>query len=192
LALLLASLGIYVIGQNIISLIFGDSTQSFRTWDVREGLPVLGARITETQLVTVLAGIVLGFAVWLVLRMSGLGRQFRAVANSSELAKSVRIWAMAFAGLLGGIAGILMAADVDMTPQMGMPPLMLGVTAVILGGNTFGGTACGALLIGVLRNVSVIWIPSQWQDTITFAVLLVFLILCPTGFSTRSPRSVTV
>lgn len=53
LALLVASLGVYVVLQNITALAFGNETQTVRSGPVRQGVPILGARITEVQILTI-------------------------------------------------------------------------------------------------------------------------------------------
>jgi len=200
LVLLLASLGIYVVLQNVISLIFGDDTKSIRTGVVREGINVLGARITPIQITTICVSIVLVVALAAFLRYAKLGRAMRAVANDPELANlsgidsdRVILWAFAIGSALAGIAGILVALDVDMTPTMGMNALMMGVVAVIIGGvNSIPGIALGALLLGMAQQFGVWWISSQWQDAIAFIILLAFLLFRPQGFMGRKTRKATV
>jgi len=198
--LALASLGIYVVLQNVISLIFGDDTKSIRTGVVREGINVLGARITPIQITTICVSIVLVVGLALFLRYAKLGRAMRAVANDPELANlsgidsdRVILWAFAIGSALAGIAGILVALDVDMTPTMGMNALMMGVVAVIIGGvSSIPGIALGALLLGMAQQFGVWWISSQWQDAIAFIILLVFLLFRPQGFMGRKVKKAVV
>ncbi|MCL5019706.1 MAG: branched-chain amino acid ABC transporter permease [Patescibacteria group bacterium] len=139
--LLLASLGIYIVLQNTISLIFGDDTKSIRSGEVREGLEIFGARITPIQIVIICTSIILVIAVAIFLQRTKIGKAMRAVANDPELANisgidsdRVILWTFAIGSALAGIAGILVALDVDMTPTMGMNALMMGVVAMIIGG----------------------------------------------------------
>ncbi|HET6454421.1 MAG TPA: branched-chain amino acid ABC transporter permease [Armatimonadota bacterium] len=193
LVLLLASLGIYVLLQNTISLIFGDDTKSIRIGPVVEGINVLGARITPIQIATICVSIVLVIALAVFLRYSRLGRAMRAVANDRELAglsgidsDQVILCAFAIGSALAGVAGILVALDVDMTPTMGMNALMMGIVAVIIGGaNSIPGIALGALLLGMAQQFGVWKISSQWQDAIAFFILLAFLLFRPQGFLGR-------
>jgi len=63
---------------------------------------------------------------------------------------------------LAGVAGILVALDVDMTPTMGMNALMMGVVVVIVGGvGSIPGVALGALLLGLAQHLGVWKISSQ-------------------------------
>lgn len=200
LVLLLASLGIYVVFQNMISIIFGDDTKSIRSGPVKEGLSMFGARITPIQVLTILISVVLIVVVAILLKKTKIGKAMRAVASDPEQANicglnSDKIVLVAFAlgSALAGVAGILVALDVDMTPTMGMNALMMGIVAVIIGGvDSIIGIVLGALLLGLAQNVVVWYIGSQWQDAIAFAILFVFLLIKPEGFLGKKIRRVTV
>lgn len=190
LILLLASLGIYIVLQNVISMVFGDDTKTIRTWSVVEGLNVFGARITPVQIIIIASSIFLLLLTSSFLRFSKTGRAMRAVANDPELANisgisSDRVILISFAigSALAGIAGILVSLDVDMTPTMGMNALMMGVVAMIVGGvGSLWGIVLGSLLLAIAQNLGVWYISSQWQDAIAFAILLIFLLFKPEGF----------
>ena len=141
LILLLASLGIYIVLQNIISMIFGDDIKTIRSGIVKEGINILGARITPVQITIIVVSLLLLVSCFLFLKYTKIGRAMRAVANDSELARvagiesdKVILLTFALGSALAGIAGILVALDVDITPTMGMNALMMGVVAVIIGG----------------------------------------------------------
>jgi branched-chain amino acid transport system permease protein len=190
LILLLASLGIYIVLQNIISMVFGDDTKSIRTWPVVEGLNVFGARITPVQIIIIASSICLLLLTSSVLRFTRIGSVMRAVANDPELANisginsnKVILTSFAIGSALAGIAGILVSLDVDMAPTMGMNALMMGVVAMIVGGvGSIRGIVLGSLLLALAQNLGVWYISSQWQDAIAFAILLIFLLFKPEGF----------
>jgi branched-chain amino acid transport system permease protein len=198
--MMLASLGIYVVLQNWISLMFGDNTKTLLAEPVREGLLVLGARVTPVQITTISVSVTLIAAVALMLKYAKAGKAIRAVAADAELARvagidsdHVILWAFAIGSALAGMAGILVAVDVDMTPTMGMNVLMMAVVAVIVGGvRSIPGIVLGALLIGFAQNFGTWWLSSQWQDAIVFAILLVFLLFRPHGFLGRMVRKAQV
>jgi len=200
LTLLLASLGIYVLLQNIVSLIFGDDTKTIRAGAVEEGLRILGARITQVQVMTVFTCLLLTFLTVVLLTKSRVGKALRAVAGDPELAETsgvesekVILWAFALGSASVGIAGVLYALDVDMTPTMGMRPLMMAVVAVIVGGvGSVPGLVLGALLLGIAQHLGAWLIGSQWQDSIAFFILLGFLLFRPQGFLGREVRKATV
>ncbi|MCH7826560.1 MAG: branched-chain amino acid ABC transporter permease [Bacteroidetes bacterium] len=188
--LLLASLGIYIVLQNLISLFFGDDTKSIRTWEVKEGINIAGAYITPVQIIIVSSSLLLVGVVAVYLSRTKTGKAMRAVANSQELSnfsgiKSDKIILISFAigSALAGIAGILVALDVDMTPTMGMNMLLMGVVAMIIGGvGSIRGIVLGSLLLASAQNLGVWYISSQWMDAIAFGILLIFLLFRPQGF----------
>jgi branched-chain amino acid transport system permease protein len=200
LILLLASLGIYIIIQNTISMIFGDETKSLRCGVVREGLQFLGARITVIQITIVIICIVLLIGCWAFMKYTRIGNAMRAVASDSELSlisgidtDRTILFAFATGSALAGIAGILISFDIDMTPTMGMRALMMGVVAVIIGGvGSMPGVALGALLLGIAQHLGIWQISSQWQDAIAFVILLIFLLFRPQGFLGKKVKTATL
>jgi branched-chain amino acid transport system permease protein len=194
--LLLASLGIYIVLQNLISLFFGDDTKSIRTWEVREGIEVWGAYITPVQIIIVICSTLLVILVAGYLVLAKTGKAMRAVASDTELSKlsgikSDRIILISFAigSALAGIAGILVALDVDMTPTMGMNMLLMGVVAMIIGAvGSIWGIVLGSLLLATAQNLAVWYISSQWMDAVAFGILLLFLLFKPEGFMGKRSR----
>jgi len=182
--LLLLSIGCYVVLQNGLSMCFGDDIRSFRGVLPRHvflGLPVY---ITNIQLVIIAVSILCVAVCYMCLYHTKLGKQAEAVAGDPQLALIVGIDVDAvhlrIAGLscfFGGVAGLATACDVDMTPTMGMQPMMTAVVSVMIGGATFWGTIGAAVLLGMLPHIAVIWVPTQWQSAITFVVLLLFLLV---------------
>ena len=169
LVLLLASLGLYVLLQNLLSLFFGDHIKSIRSVDIAKAIDLFGARITSIQILTICTCVISFATIILVLKKSTIGRALRAVANDPQLASvsgidsdRVILWTFAVGSALAGVAGILVALDVYMTPTMGMNALMMGVVAFIVGGS-IQGVALGALLLGMAQHLVVWYISSQWQ-----------------------------
>ena len=198
--LLLASLGIYIVLQNLISLFFGDDTKSIRTWEVREGIEIAGAYITPVQVIIVICSALLVILVAGYLMLAKTGKAMRAVASDGELSKlsgikSDRIILISFAigSALAGIAGILVALDVDMTPTMGMNLLLMGVVAMIIGGvGNIWGIVLGSLLLATAQNLAVWYISSQWMDATAFIILLIFLLFRPQGFMGKKTKKAKV
>lgn len=196
LILLLASLGIYIIIQNIISLIFGNDTKSIRLGTIEEGINIFGARITSTQLLIISISIILVYALWILLKKTKIGKAIQAVAIDPELASvsgiscnRVILWTFGIGSALASVAGILVALDVDMNPAMGMNALMMGMVATIIGGTgSMPGLALGSLFIGMAQHLGVWKASSNWQDAIAFSILLIFLLLRPQGILGRKSK----
>lgn len=198
--LLLASLGIYIVLQNIISLSFGDETRSLRSGIVMEGVEFLGARITTIQILIIIISFVLLIGCWILIKYTKLGKAIRAVSSDTELAlisgikvDRVILFAFAIGSMLAGIASILISFDIDMTPTMGIDALMMGLVAVIVGGvGSIPGAALGGFLLGFAQNFGVWKIASQWQNAIAFVILLIFLFVRPQGFLGKKVEKITV
>jgi len=200
LVLLLASLGVYVVLQNAISLLFGDDTKMVRTGLSAEGLSLLGARITVVQILMITASIVLSGTTILFLCKTKLGRAIRAVSNDPELAEvsgvpcdTIVLTTVLLGSALGSAAGALRALDVGMTPTMGMPVLIMGVIAAIIGGlNSVPGTALGAILLAATCQFSTWRFGAQWQESVALALLLGFLLFRPQGLLGKATRKTRV
>jgi len=198
--LLLASLGIYVVLQNVISMVFGDGSRIVRSWSIKKGIGLLGARVTPVQVLTILLGVTLLSGLAILLRTTKWGKATRAVVSDEELARvsgigsgTVIVGAFALGSALASIAGILMALDVDMTPTMGLNALMMGIVAAIVGGiRSIPGVALGAVLLAIAEQVTTWAIGSQWQETFAFVILIAFMLFRPQGFFGAKPRTTTV
>jgi branched-chain amino acid transport system permease protein len=197
---LLTSLGLYIVLQNLISIVFGDATRSLELTTVQAGIEILGARLTPIQLWIMLISPSLVVAFTLLLQRTKLGLMIRAVANNPQLADltgidSDRVILQTFAlgSALAAIAGMLVALDLDMTPTMGMNALMMAAVAVIIGGvGSIPGVILGALMLSLTQNLATLLIGGQWQDAIAFALLTLFLLLRPQGFFGKTIRRATV
>ena len=200
LVLLIASLGTYIALQNVISFLFGDDAKSIRSPVVEKGINCFGAFITQSQVFTICLSIFLGFTVGFFLKKTRIGKTLRSVGNAPQLAEvcgidsnRIILWTFALGSALAGIAGILVALDVDMTPTMGMNALLMGVVAVIIGGmGSIPGIALGALLLGMAQQFGAWNVGSQWQEAITFVILLIFLLFRPQGFLGKKVKTATL
>jgi branched-chain amino acid transport system permease protein len=190
LTLLIASLGVYTILQNLVSLIFGDTTRSLGIGVTNSSIDILNARITPIQLAIIAVSTTLVFTVAILLKRTKIGLSIRAVANDPLLAavsglESDQVIAATstLGAVLAGVAGVLISLDIDITPTMGMNAMIMGVVAAIIGGvGSIPGVLLGALLLSCAQNFGAALIGFQWQDTIAFIILLAFLLLRPQGF----------
>lgn len=198
--MLIVSLGIHVVLQNLISLIWGDDTKSIRTWTVKVGHNIFGAYITNIQIITILVSIILFIATALYLQHSSLGKQIRAVSSNEELSNifgicsdRVILWSFIIGSALAAIAGILIVLDTDMTPTMGFNIFLYGVVAMIIGGiGSYKGLIGGALLLATTQHLSAYYIDSKWMDATAYIILILFLIWKPLGFSGKRLKKVEI
>jgi len=189
--ILIASLGVYVVLQNLISLLFGDDTKSFRTWKVKEGYEVGGAYVTDVQLISIFVIVVLLILSHCFIEKTIIGKQIKAVSSNLSLSSLLGIsannttkYSFAIGSALASCAGILIAAETDMTPTMGFNWLLYAVVAMIIGGmGKMRYLILGALLLTTAQHLSAYYLDSKWMNATAYIILCVFLYFKPYGFS---------
>lgn len=183
--MLLASLGLYIMLQNILAMAFGDEARVIRSPVSPVTITVLGARVTGVHAAGMCFAIGLAMATYVLRRASQFGKEIRAVETDMELAKifgvntdRVIFGAFALGSAFAGIGGLYYALDVDLTPTMGLPILMIAIVAVVVSGtrNPLGIALATLLLVAVRQCAAWVW-NSQWQDSITFMILAIFLVV---------------
>lgn len=197
---LIASIGVYIILQNCISLYFGDDTKTINTTEVTVGNQFFGAYITTIQVTTILVSVALFVAVNLFLHISKLGKSIRAVANNPELcniygisSNKIILIAFGIGSALAATAGILSAVDTNMTPTFGFNLLLYGVVAMIIGGvGSTRGLIAGSLLVATAQHLAAYYLDTKWMDAVAYVILIIFLIWKPLGFSGNRLKKVEV
>lgn len=197
---LVASIGLYVVLQNGISLYFGDDTKIINTTEVTVGHQVFGAYITTIQLVTIAVSISLFVTVNLFLQFTLTGKSIRAVSSNPELcniygisSNKVILIAIGIGSALAATAGILSAMDTNMTPTFGFNLLLYGVVAMIIGGvDSTIGLIAGSLLVAAAQHLAAYYLDTKWMDAVTYMILVLFLIWKPLGFSGKRLKKVEV
>jgi len=200
LILLLASLGLYIVLQNGISMLFGDDTKVISGSAVAPSISILGARITGIQLAVMGFAVAVFFAKVFLVDRTRVGLALRAVADSPELAKVSGIEfdrtmgiAFCFGSFLASTVGLSRAFDVGMTPTMGLPMLLLGVVAVVLGGNGKAlGVAIASVLLASFQQIAGWQFGTRWEETTAFLLLLGFLLWRPQGILGKPLRKAEV
>jgi len=186
---LLASFGVFILLQNLIQMLYCAQILTIRTGPVKEGHHVLGAVITNIQIVIILVAFGLLVLLWFFIQRTKLGKAMRAVADDALAANVVginpeRIITASFAigSALAGIAGILISFETNLEPTMGFSALLKGIIVSIVGGiGSIPGAVLGAYFLGLVGNFGIWHISAGWKDAIAFGVLIVFLLFRPAG-----------
>lgn len=197
---LIASIGLFVVLQNCISIFFGDDTKSINTAEVKVGNQIFGAYITTFQIIMVVVSIALFVTVNLFQHNTSTGKSIRAVASNPELCNIYGISSNKFILIAFGIgsalaatAGIISAMDTNLTPTFGFNLLLYGIVAMIIGGvGSTKGLIAGALLVAIAQHLSAYYIDTKWMDAVTYIILILFLIWKPLGFSGKRLKKVEV
>lgn len=202
--ILVASIGVGIVLRHLV-FIFADSlgwlsvkarVTVSAVWYVGYGT------VTDLFLWVVPLTIVSAALLYLFLGRTRLGRSMRAVADNLMLAQSsgvrvnrARLTAWLISGALAGLAGALWAIYSPVTPEMGWVILLRVVAASILGGLTsIGATIAGAFVVGFGENLGIFaareWFgaPLEYRSLITFALIIVVLLVRPAGLAGLSLR----
>lgn len=186
---LIASFGIFIFLQNLLQLLYGAQILSIRTGPVIEGHQILGAVITNTQILILVISSVIMIGLWLFIQRTNLGKATRAVADDPLGASVVGIYpekiiiaAFAIGSALAGAAGVLISYETNVEPTMGMNAVLKGIIASIIGGiGSIPGAVLGGYFLGLAENLGIWKIQAGWKDCIAFAILIIFLLLKPEG-----------
>lgn len=196
LSLLVATIGLDMLGRNLILYFVGSQPRAFAQFQIQERIVLGGVTIAPRDLVIMAlsAGVLVGVA--LMLQLTTLGQSIRAVADNSPLAEAsgistrlvfIAVWVIG--GALAAFGGILQGMSEQVTWNMGFLLLLLMFAAVIVGGiGTPYGAMAGGLLIGVVTQVSTLFIPSQLKTAVALFALVITLLVRPQGLFGRKTR----
>lgn len=192
LAVLITAIGVSYFLQNTALLVFGANTKMFTS--VIKVPPILindGAVVIsgETQ-VTILACILIMIVLSLFIKKTKAGQAMLAVSEDKGAAELMGIdvngtisLTFAIGSALAAIAGVLLcSAYPTLTPYTGSMPGIKAFVAAVFGGiGSIPGAFIGGILLGVIENLSKAYISSQLSDAIVFSVLIIVLLVKPTG-----------
>lgn len=192
LAVLITAIGVSYLLQNVALLIFGADTKSFTSVVSVPAVVLAGGALTISgeTIVTILACIIIMVGLTLFINKSKAGQAMLAVSEDKGAAQLMGInvngtIALTFAigSALAAIASVLLcSAYPSLTPYTGAMPGIKAFVAAVFGGiGSIPGAMMGGILLGVIEILGKAYISSQMADAIVFAVLIVVLLVKPTG-----------
>ena len=192
LAVLITAIGVSYLLQNVALLIFGADTKSFTSVVTLPAIKLAGGEMTITgeTIVTILSCIVIMIGLTAFINKSKAGQAMLAVSEDRGAATLMGInvngtIALTFAigSALAAIAGVLLcSAYPSLTPYPGSIPGIKAFVAALFGGiGSIPGAFIGGILLGVIEILSKAYISSQMSDAIVFSVLIIVLLVKPTG-----------
>lgn len=197
LILILLTIGLSIVLRGIMQKIWGKNALAVPPLSGEQPLDVLGARLLP-QAVWIVVFTVLAIALLMAFfRGTSLGLAMRGVASNPVAAAVVglavprlRTLSFALAGLLGGLAGVLVTPITTLRYDVGVLLGLKGFAAAILGGfGSFPGAILGGVLLGLLEAMGAAYVSSAWKDSIAFVVLLLVLFIRPHGLMGKAVHS---
>jgi branched-chain amino acid transport system permease protein len=187
--LLIASVAVLILFENLILLTFGADVKSFSQFGLPRTITFLDSTITTLQIGIIATALALLVILYLFMKKTSLGRRMRAVADNKELAavmgidaKKVAIYSFIIGSALAGVAGILVGLEQNLEPTMGTHLMIKGFTGAIIGGATsVPASILGSFILGIAENFGIWYLPSGYKDAIAFGLLFVFLLFRPQG-----------
>ena len=192
LAVLITAIGVSYLLQNIALLILGADTKSFTSVVSIPPIKLAGGElvISGVTVVAIVACIVIMVGLMIFIKKSKAGQAMLAVSEDKDAAQLMGVNVNATISLtfaigsgLAAIAGVLLcSAYPTLTPYTGAMPGIKAFTAAVFGGiGSIPGAFIGGILLGVIEVLGRAYISSQLSDAIVFAVLIIVLLVKPTG-----------
>lgn len=192
LAVLITAIGVSYFLQNAALLIWGSAPKTFSSIVPFQSIALFNGEliITPESVVTVVACILIMIFLVLFTQKTRMGKGMRAVSEDRDAAELMGInvnvsisLTFAIGSALAAIAGVLLCSAYPvLIPTTGSMPGIKAFTAAVFGGiGSIPGALIGGILLGIIEIFSKSYISTNLSDAIVFAVLIVVLLVKPTG-----------
>ncbi len=190
LAVLITAIGMSYLLQSASLLIFGATPIPFSSIINVKSIVVGGITISGITIVTLIVTIIAMIILTLFINKTKAGASMRAVSEDRGAAELVGInvnktisMTFAIGSFLAAIAGILFICQYEsLKPTLGALPGIKAFVAAVLGGiGSIPGAMVGGVILGIIESLSKAYISTQLSDAIVFGVLVVVLLVKPTG-----------
>jgi branched-chain amino acid transport system permease protein len=187
-AVMVASLGAFIIIENGLAILFGNATRT-----VDRGLATLftlgPVSLTSIQMLQLVVSTVALIALAVAIQRVQVFKAIWAMGDEPGLISVLGLPLMRYRGVvftlsagLGGLAGCLIGLDFGVNPHMGMSYLLIAAVAVLAGGiDRYEGWILGGFTLALLQSLMVWKFSPEWTDLVTFAVLIGVLLFRPQG-----------
>lgn len=194
---MIASIGMMTVIINLLAMFFGNETKVIDN-TIHKTFVIGNLIITTPQMWQLVAGASVIVLFLFFIGLTSWGVRFRALSADSVLYETLgydtsktRSLVFLMSGAFIAIASCLTVYDIGMDPHMGMNVLINAMVAMIIGGvGRFGTCVLGGITLGVLQALTVYQFSSNWQNAVTFVLLLILLFLRPQGIAGYKQRTV--
>lgn len=196
-AVLISALGISFLLENGMTYLYGSDQRSFPQAIKTVQYYFYGIQVSNIQLIIAVTSIVLMLLLTYIVKNTKMGRAMRAVSADPDAASLMGIninhtisFTFAIGSALAAAGGVLIGLYYNsIDPLMGMTPGLKAFVAAVLGGiGIIPGAAVGGWLIGILETMVQATAFSDYKDAIVYAMLIVILLIKPTGILGKNKR----
>ena len=185
-SLMVASIGLLIILENLAVMLFGNSP---RLTDKVELISVNLSPLPANRVFLLILNLGILLILLLVLKTTRFGIITRSIRDHIILGRVMgindrrqRIYLFLISGALIAFTGSFQAMDVGINPNVGLPVFINAFIAMIIGGNgRFEGPVLGGFSLGIIQSLTEYFTQSQWVILVTFIVLFGFLVFKPEG-----------
>ena len=186
--ILIASLGVFIVIENLIALFFGNEVKLIST-GIEPSYKFAGILLTRIQIIELIAGLLLIVAFYLLVSKTKFFKMIWAMGDEPHLIPVMglplyflRSTVIIISSFFSASASILSAIDVGMDPHMGMTAFLTATVAVIVGGtDRYWGWILGAFVLSIAESLAVWKMSARWVDLIAFSLLILILLTRPQG-----------
>ena len=197
LAVLITAIGVSYLLQSLAQIIFGSANKMVYVYEFGS-VKLLGATIQISALVTLAVTVVVMVILTLFVKYTRLGRAMIAVSEDKSAAQLMGInvnaiitVTFAIGSALAALAGLFyLLKSPSVSNTMGAMPGIKAFTAAVIGGiGSIPGAMLGGILLGVVESISFkITAIAPYTDAIEFSILIIILLVKPTGFLGKKRR----
>jgi len=195
--IMISSIGLMTVLINMVAMYFGNETkilnnniQATYTWGT--------LIVTHPQMLQLIFGGIFIIIFVFFVRYSRFGLRINALSNNPILFETLgfniyitRTYIFALSGIFLALNSCLSAYDIGINPYTGMPLFINAMVAMIIGGvGRFDACILGGISLGILQSFLVYYFSANWQNAITFLLLLLFLFFRPQGILGYKKRTV--
>lgn len=193
-SLLITAIGVSLFLQNTVQLIFTANPRMFVTFIPNGGIVVGSRTVSYTTLITIAVSAAIMVGLTLLVSKTKIGKAMRAVSEDNRTAQLMGInvnntisFTFALGSGLAAIAAVLYVCSYSqISPTMGSMLGLKAFVAAVLGGiGSIPGAMLGGLLIGIAESLTKGYISSQLADAVVFGILIIVLLVKPTGIFGR-------
>jgi len=183
------SLGLIYVIQNGVVILWSDDIKKIESPFCSNTLDLGILNITYDWLIAIGFTVLILICLHIFLTGTDTGRALRATSQNHEAAMLMginvnRIYMLSFGigAALAAAAGTVYGILSPFTPYMGTIPGIMAFTVIIIGGlGSIPGAIVGGLLLGIVQNFTVFFYGGAWKEAVAFIMLIIVLIIRPTG-----------